>query len=232
MTTNSPRLLLFDIDGTLLDAGDASRTAMQRAATALYGDASKLKSASFCGRTELDIWLECTPSSPSGHTPGDLERFVQTYYCHLLEMVLAPRILPGVEALLSRVSMQPGITIGILSGNFSCSGRHKLKCAGINEEIFEIQAWGDQARTRNDLAAIAMEAFVALGKPAVHHRDVVIVGDTPLDVAVARACSHRSLAVATGMYSSQHLLDAGADRVVPSLESDGVFEWMLSEDIG
>jgi phosphoglycolate phosphatase-like HAD superfamily hydrolase len=126
------------------------------------------------------------------------------------------RILPGLPALLDTLAARDDIALGLLTGNFERGARIKLSRVEL-DGYFPFGSFGDEQFDRNDLPPVALDrAFDLLGRrfdPA----DTVIVGDSLLDIACAKAHGLKCLAVATGWTSAQTLADAGPDWLVPDL---------------
>jgi phosphoglycolate phosphatase-like HAD superfamily hydrolase len=125
-------------------------------------------------------------------------------------------VLPGVEALLEELESQPGVSVGLLTGNFEAGARIKLGHFDLWKR-FPFGAFGDDHDDRNALVPVALASARDAGVEAASPDRVVVIGDTPLDIACARAHGARAVAVATGSYSSDELQAAGADVVVPTL---------------
>jgi phosphoglycolate phosphatase-like HAD superfamily hydrolase len=146
--------------------------------------------------------------------------FVDRYFEHLARElpreVPGKRLLPGVRPLLEALRQDSTVILGLLTGNFAASARLKLEQFGL-WHYFETGAYGDDAPERAGLVEVAVRRVVERGHPAVPSSRIVVIGDTPHDVACARAAGARSLAVATGSSSTVELEAAGADAAVPDL---------------
>ena len=214
------KLLLFDIDGTLVLTGGAGGRAMARAAADVFDVANGLGSISMAGRT--DAWIVAQMAEQHGrpYDAGMLLRFRERYLVHLQQEIEGPGprkgVLPGVHALLDALSERADVHLALLTGNFERGAEIKLEHFGL-WRYFSGGAFGDASRDRNSLLGVALTRVHAMGGPAVHPSEVVIVGDTPLDVAVALAGGARSLAVATGSHTTEELSASGADAVLEDL---------------
>ena len=214
------KLILFDIDGTLISTGGAGGRAMARAFRDIFGLDNGLGSISMAGRT--DAWIVAQMAAQHGLPSSDesLKRFHDAYIGHLLEEIHNPGpqkgVLPGVRELLEALSGRPEAHVALLTGNFERGAQIKLEYFDL-WRYFSGGAFGDVSHDRNSLLGIAMRRVGELGGPAVALSDVIIVGDTPLDVAVAIAGGARSLAVATGSYDVAALHASGADVVFEDL---------------
>ena len=217
------RLILFDIDGTLVLTGGAGGRAMARAFQEVFGFSNGLGSISMAGRT--DAWI--VSQMLAGHgivdAGAELERFLDVYLGYLATEVLQPnvekRVLPGVRSLLDLLAIRDDVHLALLTGNYRRGAEIKLEHFDL-WRYFGAGAYGDDSHDRNGLLWMAMANVEAAGGPRVRPSEVVIIGDTPLDVAVAVAGGARSLGVATGNYDVDTLIASGADAALPDL-SDG-----------
>ena len=161
---------------------------------------------------------------------------LSTYFrCLSQELSALPadmRPLSGVVELLEALSSRPAITVALLTGNHSHGARLKLDRFGLCG-YFASGAFGEDAADRNALVPLAVARARAMGMPTVAPRNVVVVGDTPLDVACGRAHGARTLAVATGGFALDVLGRTGADLVVPTLaDTESLVEWVEEPDRG
>ena len=214
------KLILFDIDGTLVLTGGAGGRAMGRAFADIFGLQNGLASISMAGRT--DAWIVAQMAAERGvaYDTGILERFHDAYISYLLQEIHKPGpqkgVLPGVRAVLDALEGQAGAHLALLTGNFERGAQIKLEYFDL-WRYFPSGAFGDRAHDRNTLLPAAIARVEASGGPSVQPSEVVVVGDTPLDVAVAVAAGARSLAVATGSYDVDALRASGADVVLEDL---------------
>ena len=222
------KLILFDIDGTLVLTGGAGGRAMARAFEDVFGLQHGMASISMAGRT--DAWIVAQMAANHGLTctPDLFGRFHHAYIGHLQEEIHKPGpqkgVLPGVRELLDALATHDRAHLALLTGNFERGAQIKLEYFDL-WRYFEAGAFGDRTHDRNSLLDTARERVVAAGGPSVAAADTVVVGDTPLDVAVAVAAGARSLAVATGSYDLAALRESGADVVVEDLRDvDAVLE--------
>jgi len=214
------RLILFDIDGTLVLTGGAGLRAMNRTCADLFGVSEGLGTIPMAGRT--DAWIVAQFVHAHG-IPCDettLRRFHDAYVDHLAREIEEPGprkgILPGVRPLLDTLASRDAAYAALLTGNFERGAQIKLQHFDL-WQYFGTGAFGDGTHDRNGLLWTALERVRAAGGPDVPPADVVIVGDTPLDIAVAIAGGARSVGVATGSYSEDELRAAGADAVLGDL---------------
>lgn len=215
-----PSVLLFDIDGTLVLTGGAGARAMSRAFEELFGIPDAFATIPFGGRT--DAWLVGQALDAHGLTaqPGDLDHFSARYVAHLGREIDRPGtrkgVMPGIHALLEHLAPRPDVFLALLTGNYETGARMKLEYFDL-WRFFRCGAFGDSAFDRNHLFPTAISHVRTCGGPVVPASQVVVIGDTPLDVACAAAGGARSIAVATGSHSVDDLKAAGADVVFESL---------------
>jgi phosphoglycolate phosphatase len=214
-------LVLFDVDGTLLLTGGAGMRAMKAVAAELFGDAFRWDGIVVSGHLDPLIFAEAAALNGLDGIPAHHESFRRRYLEVLVvELARNPervRMMPGIRESLSELRDGGAATLGLLTGNYAEAIPLKLSAIGLDPEWFEITAFGEEAATRRDLAALALAKYEQrLGAP-VDPRRVVIVGDTPRDVDCAHAHGCFAFAVATGGYDARALADAGADLVVSDL---------------
>ncbi len=209
-------LLLFDIDGTLLrGATDAHRDALEAALREVHGiDAGQTRVISPAGRTDGEIaraiLLDAGISAERiDEQAAAVRERCCLNYAHLCPPDLSAAVLPGIPALLERLGTRSGVRLGLLTGNYEPVARIKLARAGIGRYFPAGQgAFGSDSEDRAALPAIARRRAGDRGRP--HSREqTVVIGDTPRDIACARADGVRCVAVATGPYGLDQL--AGAD---------------------
>jgi phosphoglycolate phosphatase-like HAD superfamily hydrolase len=210
------RLVLFDIDGTLVTARGAGRTAFNRALEEVFGTVGPAeKGYDFRGRTDLRILhdLMAAAGFSREHIVARAEACFAAYVREL-EVVIGDgarvQVLPGVPALVRALSERDDVVVGLLTGNVEAGARVKLAATGL-WPLFRVGAWGSDDIDRRNLPAIACERARAVAGHEFPFERVVIIGDTPLDVDCARACGARAIAVATGFYPYDELEGCGPD---------------------
>jgi phosphoglycolate phosphatase len=212
------KIILFDIDGTLVLTGGAGQRAMSRAFEELFGVPEAFRATSMPGRT--DSWILSDAATAHGVPLEELHRFHDVYLVHLAREIDLPGprkgVMPGIRPLLDALAPRPDVYLALLTGNYERSARMKLEHFDL-WRYFQCGAFGDDAPDRNRLLPKALERIRASGGPSVDPADIVVVGDTPLDVRCAAAGGARSLAVATGPYEADALRQAGADVVFDDL---------------
>jgi len=208
-------LYLFDIDGTLLLSGGAGARALEGAFAARFGVEGAMAEVQLGGKTDPNI-VEEVFVARLGRLPVDSEvAELLDLYVPLLraELAAAPhfRLMPAVEQTLDHLAGQGGVRIGLATGNIRAGAQAKLERAGLWHR-FELGGFACDHRDRHRLVARAIERA-----GAVTPDEVVVVGDTPLDVAAARACGVRVIAVATGSVGRDALAACEPDAVFDTL---------------
>lgn len=232
-----PTLILFDIDGTLLRTAGSGIAAMGRAGRALYGDHFDERRVEYAGRLDPLIMADLLSLHGIEPTPAEMARFRSAYREHLERLMHEPAAgagpCPGIIELLDALQSVRDVALGVLTGNYPETGAIKLRACRVAPERFPIAVWGCDSPhhppAREHLPPVGMQRYAErFGRP-IHASSVVIVGDTPHDVAAARAHGCRSLAVATGKFSVDELRAAGADRADPALTATAeIVQWMLA----
>ncbi|MCA1586421.1 MAG: HAD hydrolase-like protein [Acidobacteria bacterium] len=135
--------------------------------------------------------------------------------------------MPGVRALLAALVALPNAHLALLTGNYREAAQVKLSYFHL-ASFFAWGAFGDESPDRNELARIAVQRAADQGVPADARASVLVIGDTPYDIACAHAVGARALGVATGGHSVAELRDAGADVVLDDLsDTEGVLRLLL-----
>jgi phosphoglycolate phosphatase len=224
-----PTIALFDIDGTLLRAGGAGRRAIELALGEALGGMSheiSLDSVDFAGRT--DPWIVRAALVQLGVAVDDrlVDDVLRHYVAHLpreLEIASAFEVLPGVTSLLADLAMYDDVVLGLGTGNTKPAAYAKLARGGL-DTFFAFGGFGSDHSERAELLRAGMQrGLERVGvQPGAAH--VVVIGDTPHDVAAARAIGAQCVAVTTGGYDGPELEAAGACIVVSDLRSAAVRE--------
>jgi len=216
------RLVLFDIDGTLLLSDGAGRRAIHRALLEVFGGIGP-EDHRFDGKTDPQIVRELMrhEGHDDAHIDSRMDRLLDRYVTYLAEEMGDPRhepeVLPGVQSLLETLHARDDVVIGLLTGNLFEGARVKLAGVGIDPDLFVVGAFGSDHENRPELPAIALErANERLGL-ALAGRDVVVIGDTPADVTCGRGIGARAIGVATGRFSTDELMEHGAAAAFENL---------------
>ena len=214
-------LLLFDIDATLLLTGGAGMRAMARAARELFGERFTWDGIEPSGGLDPLLFSEAVARSrleldELAHSRFH-EKYIQILEVELMQSRAGIRVLPGVRDLLEALRTRPEVCLGLLTGNYPRGAALKLEAAGIDPAWFSIGVFGDEGTTRAALVSVALERFEAAHGGAIARQRVIVIGDTPRDVEAALAHGCRVLAVGTGKYGVEALLEAGATAAVADL---------------
>lgn len=214
------RLILFDIDGTLIATGGAGERAFAEVCRAEFGVLNGTVRLHFAGRTDPSIVRDFFTHHDIEPSPENFQRFFDRYVFHLEHLLgqLDGRVLPGVHAWLSAVAArtEPPL-LGLLTGNISLGARIKLGHFGLWDR-FETGAFGDDHEDRNQLARIACARARSRLGDDLSGDEILVIGDTPRDVECARAIDAKALTVATGSYSLDELRALCPEWAVKSLE--------------
>lgn len=226
------RLVLWDIDGTLVDSAGLGRDAFMEAFERVTG-AQPERLVPFAGRTDMEIALDLLETAGIDHSErllGDFQRALAEAMAERAGLVRQRgRSLPGVRDVLERLGAEPDVTQSLLTGNIEANAEVKLAAFGLDTLIdMEIGAYGSDHRRRGELVAVARRKALDLRGVAFQPREIVLVGDTPLDVAAAIEGGARAVGVATGPFEEDELRHAGADAVLPDLSDlDAVLRAVL-----
>ena len=215
------KLLLWDIDGTLIYSGGVAGQAMRAAMERIYGRALLADRQIYAGKTDQQIIMETFTERAQDELLLLLEPFTAAYLQELdtrqPDFLAHGRVLDGVVAALERLATTPVIP-SLLTGNILQVARLKLDLMGLSSYFnFDVGAFGSDHHIRSNLVPIAAaRAEQRYGRPFAG-QDVVVIGDTPNDIACGRAAGARTVAVATGPFSVAELQGHGADVVLESL---------------
>ena len=200
------RLVLFDIDGTLLWTNGAGRRAMEAALHSVFGTSGS-RTYHYDGKTDMQIVREAMRDDGHDDARIDLQmpRVLEEYLLRLEHELSSPatqvRLLPGVVELLEALEARHDCVTGLLTGNLEMGAARKLAAVGIEAARFEIAAYGSDHEVRSELAAIAQRRARERLRPDLPGEAIVIIGDTPADIACGRAIGARAIAVATGRFT-------------------------------
>ena len=213
---------LFDIDGTLIRSGGAGSAAFGVAMRKLFGPPRHEPDVIYTGRTDRAIAGDLFGAFAIDDSAENFRRF-QDEYLRCLPDALAERdgrVLPGIASLVSLLNDRDDVLVGLLTGNMHRGARTKLEHYGLWRE-FAFGAFGDVRRERDDVARDAIELIAERldGEPDAER--VWVIGDTPRDVACARAVGARAIAVATGTHTREELIDSCADLLLDDLADPG-----------
>lgn len=215
------KLVLFDIDGTLVLTGRAGVRGMNRALQEVFDVPDGLAGIPVAGRTDWAILDEAVRRCGRTLDGGLLERLRDLYVARLAEEIQhrgegRKEVLPGIRPLLDELSGREDIAVGLITGNFIKGAEVKLGHFDL-WRYFRFGGFGDDAADRNLLVPFAVDRARTCGLPELPMRDVIVIGDTPADVACAQAVGARAVAVATGGSSAEELRATGAEFVFGDL---------------
>ena len=216
----APRILLFDIDGTLVSTGGAGAVAWKRAFEELHGIPADIGEFTDAGMTDPDVGARTFAAVMHREpTPQELAQVIQRRLEHLPEAVAESkgyRVLPGVPERLRQLS-RDGHLLGIITGNGDGAAHIKLARAELNR-WFTFGAYASAGLDRAGIVRQAVQRGEAMLGSDVSNTEIYVIGDTPLDVQAAHAVGCTAIAVATGHYDAAALRDSGADHVIDTME--------------
>lgn len=217
-------LLLWDIDGTLIDSGGAGERALRISLEREFGIADPLTWLEWAGRTDIWIARKILEHHAYVASSENIDRFLNGYLAAVSNEVANPqaRVLTGVRELLAAVAVHAEAAQGLLTGNLERGAKIKLQHFDL-WRYFSFGAFADDSELRDELGPHAVR------RAAEHHRipftpdRVIVVGDTPHDIACGRAIGARTVAVATGKFSVEALERFKPDLLFPDLSDRNAF---------
>lgn len=229
------RLVLFDIDGTLVNSLGAGKAALELAMLAVYGETGPIASFDFHGRTDPAIvrgllravdWMD---EEIEAGFEATWDSYLAALDRELAERDGQVRLLPGVSELLEAVEGDERFAPGLVTGNMEGGARRKLGAAGLDGR-FGFGAYGSDSEWREDLPPLARERAQRRHGRLFNMETAVVVGDTPEDIRCARANGARALAVSTGRHSVEELRAHGPDAVFENLSDTSRVVRMLADE--
>lgn len=226
------KLILFDIDGTILDVAGAGRSSMLSAVQSICGHPIASDGYSMSGKTDTQIVLELFERSGTEREAAQpMLSHIFARYLQLLTPVLesvVPAVYPGIRALLQQLSCREDVVLGLLTGNVEPAAWLKLRRVSLDHH-FCLGAFGEQAAERCLLPKIAVDKAHYLTGRHFTGKSVVIVGDTPNDILCGQHLGVKSVAVATGRFTAAQLAPYQADHLLEDFsEPQRVIELILS----
>lgn len=223
MNSEAARLVLFDIDGTLLSAGRAARDSILAALSAVLGWRGSADGNDFSGKTDPQILRELVldsvgPERFETTLDAVLDRYVDELERRLTPEAVVPK--PGVPALLERLAREPNVTLALLTGNIERGARMKLEPPGFNR-YFPFGAFGDDSADRYRLPALAVARARERTGRDFSGGSVVIIGDSIHDVACGRSLGARAIAVSTGPTPAEKLAAERPDALFADFSDVG-----------
>jgi phosphoglycolate phosphatase len=212
------RLLLFDIDGTLIHSGGAGVQAIKRVLAERFAFNDDLHDIEIAGMTDSGIVISILNKHKIPATPENITAFLDSYV-HFLSLELPRRkgkLLPGVLELLKRLKSRKHLVLGLLTGNVSRGAQLKLEHYGV-WHYFEFGAFADDHHDRNQLGPFARARANEKHGREFSADEIDVIGDTPRDIACGKALGARTIAVATGTWSRKKLAEHHPDFLIDDL---------------
>jgi len=213
------RLVLFDIDGTLVHTGGAGTAAFTRTFASLFGLHHGTERMRFAGRTDVSLVREFFRLHGQAETPENFRKFFENYVFWLDHILKhnGGQSCPGIHAFIRDLQTLPEPpALGLLTGNIRLGAEIKLRHFGL-WELFAFGGFADDHEERDHIAAAALARARRLMGPHLRPEEVLVVGDTPFDVRCGKFIGARTLAVATGGSRLEDLHPSRADWTVPDL---------------
>lgn len=211
-------VVLFDIDGTLLDMRGAGRLAFIRALEAVFGWQDDIAYVNFAGNTDLNVLQQVMDRHGRPLTREDCRRFFARLPLELSRAATEANLIlyPGVRDLLETLADDPGMVLGLVTGNIASCAKVKLQQFDLHGHLV-LGAFGDEHADRNEIARLALNRITAALQPGQRIRACFLIGDTPFDIAAAKSIGATAVAVATGKFTVEDLRAAGGDVTLPDL---------------
>ncbi len=210
------RLVLFDIDGTLITTNGVAKKTFAEALEKLFSVPNAAREYDFAGKTDQQIFQDIM--SAAGLDEASIERAQESALNTFLDMLEqritndAVTVLPGVRELLDALSLESTVTLGLLTGNMLRGARIKLTPPGLMQ-YFSFGAFGSDAPQRHALPSIAVERAYHRTGYLFREKEIVVIGDTPHDIECGRHLNVRTVAVATGGKSRETLAGHNPDFI-------------------
>ncbi|MAT99970.1 MAG: hydrolase [Anaerolineaceae bacterium] len=227
------KLLLFDIDGTLIRSNGAGRLTLAYALERLFGTVGPLEEYNMSGKTDPRIITDLLTAI--GVSPKEINKQLPAIYELMAEhgqKIFKDKEMTacaGVPELLARLVARDDVIMGLLTGNSQLTAPLKLSAAGIDPLQFKVGAYGSDAMDRNELPAIGISRANQLTGAQFNGNNTVIIGDTPADILCARAGKATAVAVASGWHAATTLADYQPDHLFDNLgDTDQVLQALLS----
>ncbi len=216
------RLVLFDIDGTILRSGGVGRIAMERALHDVFGTTGTSE-YHYDGKTDRQIVRDQMRLEGLSDEKIDerMDELLGNYLSGLRSELAATgrevHVFEGVRELIDELDREPTITLGLLTGNVEEGAHAKLGAAGIDVSRFKVNAFGSDHEHRPELPGVAQRrAREVVGADIAGDR-IIVIGDTPADIRCGEQIGARAIGVATGRYSVEDLQSHGAYAVFETL---------------
>jgi len=225
------RLLLFDIDGTLLTSGGAGEQALRDAMKARFGEQEDLKGIVLAGATDAAIARELLSRKGIDPSADNVAGLIDSYTQALHERMATHQgsLLPGIVELLDLLHKRDDCVLGLLTGNVRRGAEIKLTHFGV-WDYFEFGAFADDHHDRNELGPVAQGRAVEAHGRAFEPQQIYVIGDTPRDIECAKVFGAHAVAIATGNYSKEELAAHRPEFLFQDLsDSEAVISALFSE---
>jgi phosphoglycolate phosphatase-like HAD superfamily hydrolase len=224
------KVLLFDIDGTLIRSGGSGRKALNHAGEILYGVKNCCSELSLAGRTDLyNFGAAHRFATGKKPTTAAVEKLHREYLKHLPRFVRSAikdgnyHIPAGLKTLLKRLSRDKSVLLGLGTGNMEKGARIKLEPSGFNP-YFQFGGYGSDSFHRHLLLRKAVQRAKKLAGSPFSAKDVYVIGDTPLDVAAGRKAGFKTVGVGTGFSRWKDLIASKPDHLARDFR--GLGKWL------
>jgi phosphoglycolate phosphatase len=228
------RVVLFDIDGTILRSGGVGRIAMERALTHIFGSPGS-NHYRYDGKTDRQIVRETMrlEGLSDEEIDAQMEKLLEAYLGGLHQELASGKrtvhVYPGVLELLDELEQQSNVMLGLLTGNIQEGAKAKLGAAGIDFSRFRVNAFGSDHEHRPELPGIAQRRAREMLGADIEGNRLVVIGDTPADIRCGETIGARAIGVATGQYSVDELSEHGAYAVFETLaDTEAVMERIMN----
>lgn len=228
------RLILWDIDGTLLSTGSVGRYALEQAVASVTG-LDEVPRVNMSGKTDQRIMREIMQAA--GLPDGRIDELLPQAMAVSIELLATSHdrltsegvVHPGVGTLIDRLAQLPGVRQSLVTGNLAPNARIKVATLGLDTHIdFDVGAYGDDHHDRNELVPMALRRVEELRGETYAPGDVWVIGDTEHDLACARTAGVRCLLVGTNWDGKNDLSELEPDHYVSDLsETDEILRVLL-----
>ncbi len=215
------RLVLFDIDGTIILTKGAGRYVLERAIDTEYGSSLDASQIGFSGKTDPQIVREILEfNGIKGDYMRELRGRILIRYADEFnndDLLPTLEVLPGIIELVGLLSSEPGIQLGLLTGNLEKTSWLKVQAAGLDKEHFDLGGYGSDHEDRYSIPGIVLDKANRFYEHEVRGDHLLIIGDTEHDIKCGRSIGAKSIGVATGYYSFEDLQSHDPDLVYHDL---------------
>jgi len=221
MVETEKRILLFDIDGTLLDPQGEGLTYMRNALVGVFGTAGPIEKYDMAGMTDWQIITDLMRQAGfeadtiESRRPDAFSAYAQ--YLEKAVPALTICLLPGVSELIKQILDDQSFIMGLVTGNVRELVPHKLKAARLDPAIFQFGAYGSDHSNRNFLPGLALDRLEGMLGSPIQKESVLVIGDTPHDVACARYAGLKVMCVSTGHFDREDLEACSPDYLLDDL---------------